>query len=78
MLFDKNKIDFITSLDNSYKDELLTINGDLKNKYINKIILQKGPMLNTEYLGFYLNSDSDEISSKKIREAINIGFNEIK
>ena len=75
MLFDKNKIDFITSLDNSYKDELLTINGDLKNKYINKIILQKGPMLNTEYLGFYLNSDSDEISSKKIREAINIGFN---
>ena len=32
-------------------------------------------MLNTEYLGFYLNSDSDEISSKKIREAINIGFN---
>jgi len=74
MLFNKNKIDFITSLDNSYKDEILTIDGKLKNDYSNKIILQKGPMLNTEYLGFYLNSDSDEINSKKIREAINIGF----
>ena len=75
MLFNKNKIDFITSIDNSYKDELLTFDGNLKNKHIGKISLQKGPMLNTEYLGFYLNSDSDEISSKKIRNAINIGFN---
>ena len=37
--------------------------------------MHKGPYLNTEYIGFYLDSKSPVINSKKIREAINIGFN---
>ena len=35
----------------------------------------KGPYLNKEYIGFYLESANPAIQSKKIYEAINIGFN---
>ena len=34
----------------------------------------KGPYLNTEYIGMYLDSDNEALKSRKIREAINLGF----
>jgi ABC-type transport system substrate-binding protein len=78
MLFLQGKIDLLNSLDNSYKDEILTQDGQLQEKYREKIILQKGPYLNTEYLGFYMDSPSPVIQSPLIREAINIGFDRKK
>ena len=78
MLFLQEKLDILNTLDNSYKDELLTQQGTLTEKYKEKINLQKGPYLNTEYLGFYLNSPSPVIKSPLIREAINIGFDRKK
>jgi peptide/nickel transport system substrate-binding protein len=78
MLFLQGKLDLLNSLDNSYKDELLTLEGKLPQKYEDKINLQKGPYLNTEYLGFYLDSPSPVIQSPLIREAINIGFDRKK
>ena len=78
MLFIQGKIDLLNSLDNSYKDELLSPEGALQNKYLDKINMQKGPYLNTEYLGFYLDSKSEVIKSPLIREAINIGFDRQK
>ncbi len=78
MLFLQGKLDLLNSLDNSYKDELLTLEGKLPKKYKDKINLQKGPYLNTEYLGFYLDSPSPVIKSPMIREAINIGFDRKK
>ena len=78
MLFLQGKLDFLNSLDNSYKDELLTQEGILPEKYGDKINFQKGPYLNTEYLGFYLDSPSPVIQSPLIREAINIGFDRKK
>ena len=78
MLFLQGKLDLLNSLDNSYKDELLTQEGQLSEKYKYKISLQKGPYLNTEYLGFYLDSPSSIIQSPAIREAINIGFDRKK
>ena len=78
MLFLQGKLDLMNSLDNSYKDELLTMEGKLSEKYKDKINLQKGPYLNTEYLGFYLDSPSPAIQSPLIREAINIGFDREK
>ena len=78
MLFLQGKLDLLNSLDNSYKDELVTLEGKLPNKYKDKINLQKGPYLNTEYLGFYLDSPSPVIQSQLIREAINIGFDRQK
>ena len=78
MLFLQEKLDILNTLDNSYKDELLTQHGTRKEKYKEKINLQKGPYLNTEYLGFYLDSPSPVIKSPLIREAINIGFDRKK
>ena len=78
MLFLQGKLDLLNALDNSYKDELLTQAGELNSKYHDKITLQKGPYLNTEYLGFYLDSPSPVIQSPLIREAINIGFDRKK
>ena len=78
MLFSQGKFDFLNSLDPSYKDELLTPLGKLQPQYKNKIELQKGPYLNTEYIGLYLESDNPALHSLKIREAINIGFDRDK
>jgi len=75
MLFSQGKLDMLNSLDSSFKDELLTLEGNLRSKYLNKLNIQKGPYLNTEYIGFFLGSESQEVNSRKIREAINIGFN---
>lgn len=78
MLFSQGKFDFLNSLDPSYKDELLTPKGALQTTYQDKINLQKGPYLNTEYIGFYLDSDNPALQSKDIRKAINIGFDRFK
>lgn len=72
--FLQGSIDMISGLDASYKDELLTNDGNLQEKYLDKITMLTGPYLNTEYLGFQLETDKLELRSKKLREAINIGF----
>lgn len=78
MLFLQGKLDLLNSLDSSYKDELLTTNGELSQDYQGRINMQKGPYLNTEYLGFYLDAKSEAIRSPLVREAINIGFDRKK
>ena len=74
MLFLQGKLDFINSLDSSYKDELLTPKGELQPHYQNSLELLNGPYLNTEYIGIYLDNPNPAIQSPKIREALNIGF----
>ena len=74
MLFLQGKFDFINSLDNSYKDELLTPDGILRKKYQGKIQMQQGPYLNTEYIGIYLEADHPLMRSKALRKALSIGF----
>ena len=74
MLFKQGELDFMKSIDNSFKDDLLTPNGNLVNKYAENIKMLKGPILNTEYIGFNLESKSEVVKSEKIRKAINIGF----
>jgi len=76
--FTQGNIDFLNSLDASYKDELLTGDGKLRKKYHNSVNMIKGPYLNTEYLGFYLDSKTPEIRSELIRKAINYGFDRKK
>ena len=74
----KGKIDFISGLDNSYKDEIITNDGRLNEFYKNRIKMLRGPYLNTEYLAFFLKSEKNEIKSELIRKAINIGFDKRK
>ncbi|MGB1971417.1 MAG: ABC transporter substrate-binding protein [Flavobacteriaceae bacterium] len=78
MQFTQGKFDFLNSLDPSYKDELLTPDGFLQSKYKEKLNVQRGPYLNTEYIGLYLESKNPAIHSKEIRKAINIGFDRNK
>jgi len=76
--FAQGNIDFLNSLDASYKDELLTADGKLRSNYAKSVDMTRGPYLNTEYLGFYLDSDTPEIQSELIRKAINYGFDRKK
>ena len=76
--FSQGNIDFVSGLDASYKDEILSANGDLREFYANDVNMIRGPYLNTEYLGFFMESDVDEVQSILIRQAINYGFDRKK
>jgi peptide/nickel transport system substrate-binding protein len=76
--FAQGKLDFISGLDSSYKDELLTTRGKLQPKYTDLAYMITGPYLNTEYLGFFLGTETPEIKSKNLRQAINYGFDRQK
>ncbi len=76
--FAQGNIDFVSGLDASYKDEILTANGQLRDLYKNDVNMIRGPYLNTEYLGFYMDTDIPEIQSELIRKAVNYGFDRKK
>jgi peptide/nickel transport system substrate-binding protein len=76
--FAQGKLDFVSGLDASYKDELLTSDGQLKDRYKSKVKMIRGPYLNTEYLSFYMDSELPEVQSKKLRQALSIGFDRQK
>ena len=76
--FIQGNLDFLNSLDASYQDDILTSKGELREKYENDISMIRGPYLNTEYLGFFMDSETPEIQSKLIRQAVNYGFDRKK
>ncbi len=76
--FAQGEIDFISGLDNSYKDEILTVKGDLQPQYKATTNLITCPYLNTEYLGFFMGTETPEIQSKALRQAVNYGFDRQK
>ena len=78
MEFAQNKIDFINSIDASFKDQLITNNGNLKENLSKPIKLISGPYLNTEYIGFYLGKKESHVNSKKLRRAINFAIDKKK
>ena len=61
-----------------YKDELLTRTGQLKEKYADRIDMVSTPFLNTEYLGFRMSEFDSPLKDKRIRQAINYGFDREK
>ncbi len=76
MEFIKESLDFMSGIDSRYKDELLTRDGQLRQKYADKISLIRQPYLNTEYIGIFINSKKSDSSAnplhhKKLRQAIN-------
>ncbi len=80
MEFMKGSLDFMSGVDPSYKDALLTKDGQLNPEYADKIKLITGPYLNTEYLGFNLKPSGkrNPLMDKRIRQAINYGFDREK
>jgi len=79
--FVKGNLDFMNSLDASYKDELLTRTGQLRGKYADRIEMVSTPFLNTEYLGFNMElfcAGMSDDARRKVRQAINYGFDRRK
>jgi peptide/nickel transport system substrate-binding protein len=83
MEFRQQHLDFINDIEPSFKDELLSKSGDLKKEWMGKIVLQKHPYLNTEYLGFIYDSTNSLLKNspwknKKIRQAVNYAIDRNK
>ena len=81
--FIKGNLDFISGIDPTYKDELLTHEGKLQPKYSSRIKLVTQPYLNTEYLGFMMNRSTRinnrmVTADKRVRQAINLAFDRKK
>jgi ABC-type transport system substrate-binding protein len=81
--FVKGNLDFISGLDQSYKDELLTKDGQIRAKYHDRFNMLTQPYLNTEYLGIVVDTTLDVVKNsplrhKKVRQAINHGFDREK
>jgi peptide/nickel transport system substrate-binding protein len=76
--FAQGNIDFVSGLDASYKDDILTADGQLRTTYKDAVNMIRGPYLNTEYLAFYLDSEVPEIQSELLRQAVNYGFDRHK
>lgn len=83
LLFRQKQIDFINDIEASFKDEVLTKNGTLRKEWEDKVQLKTNPYLNIEYLGILVDTTNELVQSsalrqKKIRQAINYGFDRRK
>jgi peptide/nickel transport system substrate-binding protein len=83
LMFRQGQLDFINDIDPSFKDEVLNKKGELKREWEGKIVLNKSPYLNTEYLGILVDSSNDLIKQsplrlRNVRQAINYGFDRKK
>jgi peptide/nickel transport system substrate-binding protein len=73
--FLKGKLDFLSGLDVSFKDELLTRSGKLQSKYKDRFQMETQPYLNTEYLGILMDGKkATPLQDVRIRKALNYGF----
>lgn len=73
--FAQGKLDFISGIDASYRDELLTANGRLRPQYENKVNMIKGPYLNTEFIALQTRSKKNNaLQSPLFRKALNYSF----
>lgn len=77
----KGKIDFMSGLEASYTNELLTNEGQLRSTQAERLQFLKGPYLNMEYLGINVelaDSLGSPLSHTKVRQAMNWGFDRQK
>jgi oligopeptide transport system substrate-binding protein len=78
--FRQGKLSFINDIDPSFKDEVLTKKGELRNEWKDKIVLHKHAYLNTEYLGILVDENNPLVKNsptkiKAVRQAINYAIN---
>jgi ABC-type transport system substrate-binding protein len=83
LLFRQKQLEFINDIEPSFKDDVLTKKGTLKKNWEGKIVLNTHPYLNIEYLGILVDSTNENVKNsparlKKIRQAINYGFDRNK
>lgn len=68
--FVQGDLDFMAGNDRSYAVFFLDQKGRLKEPYSGKIRLEKGPVLNTEYLAFHLERPCPPCQSRTLRRTI--------
>ena len=83
LLFRQGRLHFMNDIDPSFKDEVLNKSGVLRKGWSDKMVLSKHPYLNTEYLGILQDTANALVRNsplrlKKIRQAINYGFDRRK
>ena len=81
--FRQGRLHFINDIDPSFKDEVLSKKGELRDSWKNKVVLNKHPYLNIEYIGILVDSTKDIVKNsplriKALRQAINYGFDRKK
>src|SRR5690606_33934211 len=74
--FLKGKLDFISGLNESYQNSLLTYEGLLREKYLDSYYLIKEPWLKTDYLGILIDLEksiakSSDLAKRHVRIAMN-------
>lgn len=79
LAFMQGKLDLISGIDGSFKDNLLTPDGRLDPNFEGQFRMQKLPYLNTEYLGIQMDPDAypdtnHPLQRRAVRQAINYGF----
>ncbi|MBJ04732.1 MAG: ABC transporter substrate-binding protein [Flavobacteriales bacterium] len=77
MNFILGKFDFVSGLDNSFRDEFIDEKGKILSKYDEQFSIISNQYMNTEYLGFNLSKLSNKSSpllSKYFRKALNYSF----
>ncbi len=72
----RGKLDYMSGIESSIVNQLLTPDGTLQPKQINKLQLIKSPYLNSEYLGINMafKAGTNALSIKKVRQALNWGI----
>ncbi|MBG9377579.1 ABC transporter substrate-binding protein [Panacibacter sp. DH6] len=78
--FRQKRLSFINDIDPSFKDEVLTKKGTLRNEWKDKILLDKHAYLNTEYFGILVDTQNalvknSPLKTKAVRQAINYCIN---
>lgn len=78
--FRQGRLSFINDIDPSFKDEVLTKQGNLRPAWQGKILLHKHSYLNTEYFGILVDSTNllvrqSPVRLRAVRQAINYAIN---
>ncbi len=83
LLFRQGKVDFVNGVDGSFKDLLISKDGNLKKEFQDKFHLDKSTYLNTEYIGFLTDTTSNVMKDEPtrnplVRQAINYAIDRHK
>ncbi len=74
----KGKLDFMSGLESSIANQLVTKTGNIKPERKDKIKLLKYPYLNTEYLGIRMDTNTNSLlKNKKVRQAMNFAIDRV-
>ncbi|MFQ3576318.1 MAG: ABC transporter substrate-binding protein, partial [Cytophagales bacterium] len=74
--FSQGKLDFLSGINENSRDMILDSDGNVKSEFSHQFKVQKLLYLNTEYLGFQMDSSKYEdknhpLLNKKVRQALN-------